>query len=273
MTKIILELNINKPDTISFAKQIINYLHEKNCEVYARYNLEKFLPNTKILSGDEKIIHSDYILALGGDGTLLSCARRYLKFNKPILGINLGNLGYLTSVEKSNAFFAIDNLLQKNFQIEKRSMLQIKNNEKLTALNDICIGKSIASRLICFDLFINNNFIDCYKADGIIISTPSGSTAYNLSAGGPIIKPTLPVFVLTPICAHTLYSRPIVISDSDETKICLKSEFDETKIIFDGQEILPMQKEITITRSIFSANIIKTNSSGFYDILRQKLFK
>lgn len=271
MSKILVEPNVKKTHAISFAKQIINYISEKNSQAFVSKKYENAFGDIKCIC-DNEIKFMDFILTLGGDGTLLSCARTYLQFEKPILGINLGHLGYLTSAEKSNAFSAIDNILNGNYEIEKRAMLQIKNDNKFSALNDICIGKSIASRLITFDLCINNKFIDSYRADGIIISTPTGSTAYNLSAGGPIIKPTLPVIVITPICPHKFNSRPIVISDDDEIKICIKSS-DEAKIIFDGQDIIKAQNEITIVRSKFYAQIVKTNSLGFYDILRQKLFK
>ena len=265
MTRILLDFDDTKKDIFDFAIKIIKYLSEKNCDTVTS---KKFCCDKN--NKDKKI---DYVLALGGDGTLLSCSRRYAKFNKPIMGINLGHLGYLTSAEKSNAFFALDNLLSENYRIEKRTMLQTENiNQKITALNDICIKSSLVSRLISFDLFINNNLIDKYKADGIIISTPTGSTAYNLSAGGPIIKPTLPVFVLTPICAHTLYSRPILISDSDSIKILL-DKHSYAQIILDGQKTIKAPKKIKIKKSDLQTKIIKTGSVDFYDIVRKKLFR
>lgn len=272
MAKIILEPNFKKSSVLSFANEIIKYLRQKKCEVFLSKNSIGFIDDENFLLDEEKIAQADYILTLGGDGTLLWAARRYAKFNKPLLGINLGHLGYLTSAEKSNAFSVIDSLLKKKYMIENRSMLKIKGNVK-NALNEICIGKSILSRMICFDLFINNNFIDRYNADGLIISTPTGSTAYNLSSGGPIIKPTLPVFVLTPICPHTLYSRPIIISEEDKIKICVRSKLDGVKIIFDGQENIAGQKNIIVERSDFSARIIKIGSINFYDVLRKKLVR
>ena len=212
MAKIVLELNLKKDLVLDFADKIIKYLNERDCEVFFFGDLEK---------NDLLENKFDYIFSVGGDGTLLNTARKYAKYNKPILGINFGNLGYLTGCEKKNVFHAIDNLLAKKFFIEKRLMLESQNN---LALNDICIVKSFDARLIEFDLFVNNNFLESYRADGIIISTPTGSTAYNLSAGGPIVKPDLPVFILTPICAHSLYSRPLIISCNDEVKIKIKNK-------------------------------------------------
>lgn len=268
MPNIILELNAHKENIFEFTNEIVRYLRQKKCQVFSSdFEIAK---NKNFLLDEEKITSADYILTFGGDGTLLYTARKYAKFDKPILGINFGHLGFLTGAEKKNVFLAIDNLLSKHYMIEKRSMLQLKNN---VALNDICIGKSFEARLICFDLFVNNDFVGNYKADGLIISTPTGSTAYNLSAGGPIIKPTLPVFVLTPICPHTLYSRPIIISNDDEMKISIKSKLDNVKIIFDGQKNLPAEKDIIIKRSNFFAKIIKMESLSFFDVLREKFMK
>ena len=182
----------------------------------------------------------------------------------------MGYLGYLTGCDKNNAFAAIDNLLKKNFFIEKRLMLQMGKN---LALNDICIGKNFDARLTEFDLFINNNMVESYRADGIIISTPTGSTAYNLSAGGPIVKPNLPVLILTPICPHSLYSRPLIISCKDKIKILIKNKSNGVKIIFDGQEIFSCKKEIYIKQAKVYAYIIKFKQENFYNVMRMKLYK
>ncbi len=259
MAKIVLELNLKKDLVLDFADKIIKYLSERDCEVFFFGDLEK---------NDLLENKFDYIFSVGGDGTLLNTARKYAKYNKPILGINFGNLGYLTGCEKKNVFDAIDNLLAKKFFVEKRLMLESQNN---LALNDICIGKSFDARLIEFDLFVNNNFLESYRADGIIISTPTGSTAYNLSAGGPIVKPDLPVFILTPICAHSLYSRPLIISCDDEIKINIKNKSDKIKIIFDGQKILSCQKEICVKKASYYAQIIKFDEKNFYYVMRKKI--
>ena len=264
MLKIILELNLNKNYVCDFSKKIIDYLSKKGCEVFFFGDLKSDLIKNR------KIKEADYIFSIGGDGTLLSTARKYAKYKKKILGINLGHLGYLTGCDKKNVFQAINNLFKKNFFIEKRLMLQMGKN---LALNDICIGKAFDARLIEFDLFLNNSLVESYRADGIIISTPTGSTAYNLSAGGPIVKPNLPVFILTPICPHSLYSRPLIISCKEKIKIVLKNKYDGVKIIFDGQEILPCAKEINIKQANACAYIIKFKQENFYNVMRQKLCK
>jgi NAD+ kinase len=271
-------VNYKKKDALKFANTLIESLKKNKCEVYFRKKIANCLDHNSVILKKNMIEFIDFILVLGGDGTLLSVVRTYAKFNKPVFGINLGHTGYLTGIEKNNFSDVINLLINKKYIIEKRSMLEIKNNNT-TALNDICIAKSSLSRMLCFDLFINNNFIETYKSDGIIVSTPTGSTAYNLSAGGPIIEPTLHVIILTPICAHTLYSRPIVISDNDEIKIKIKSELKHAKIIFDGQKVFCAEKNILIKKSNLNALIIKlhkakkNNLYDFYDIMRKKLIK
>lgn len=264
MLKIILELNLNKNCVCDFAKKIIEYLNKRGCEVFFFGDL------IDDLTKKQKVKEADFVFSIGGDGTLLSTARKYAKYKKKILGINLGYLGYLTGCDKNNAFAAIDNLLKKNFFIEKRLMLQMGKN---LALNDICIGKNFDARLTEFDLFINNNMVESYRADGIIISTPTGSTAYNLSAGGPIVKPNLPVLILTPICPHSLYSRPLIISCKDKIKILIKNKSNGVKIIFDGQEIFSCKKEIYIKQAKVYAYIIKFKQENFYNVMRMKLYK
>ena len=283
MIKIILEPNLKKKSAVCFLDKIISYLENKPCQFFfdIKYKSRLIYKNIykKLMLDHKKNIFLEpkdfcdinYILTLGGDGTLLAAARKYAKYNKPILGINLGHLGYLTGAEKNNFLSAINNLLNKNFVLETRSMLSFDNTKNKFALNDIYIGKSLESRMISYDLFINNNFIDSYKADGLIISTPTGSTAYNLSAGGPIIKSDLPVFVLTPICAHTLYARPIIISQNDKIKIFIKSKLESIKIILDGQEIFGAHKIINISLAKYFIKIIKFKTQNFYQTLKKKL--
>lgn len=261
--------NISKPNALKLTRDIILHIHKRNCIPMIPKSIGKLLfDNTFVFSISDITSQADLFITLGGDGTLLSTVRLFAKFDKPILGINIGNLGFLTDCEEADAKTSIDCVIDGKFAIEQRTMLKASTQrfEHPPALNDICISSQM--RMLWFDLFINDKHIESYKADGIIISTPTGSTAYNLSAGGPIIKPTLPVIVLTPICAHTLYSRPIVISDSDTIKIEHNAP---AKLILDGQIVFDNQNSIEIKRNDYPAKIIKTNELNFYDVLKMKM--
>lgn len=221
----------------------------------------------------------DCAIVIGGDGTLIEAARM-LDDNIPILGVNMGTLGYLTEVEPANLDTAITQILEGNYMIEKRMMLQgsFPEDQKKSdiALNDIVVSRRGELRVIHFNLYVNGELLNSYEADGVIISTPTGSTAYNLSAGGPIVEPTASMIVITPICSHALNTRSIVLSAEDEIVIEIsqgRTGKEEVGVTFDGADAVKLRTgdRVVITKSQHVTKLMKLNKVSFLEILRRKM--
>lgn len=278
MNKVGFVVNLEKDPLLSYTKKLVEYVLQLDCEVILAEKIQKSIGlGYGVENIDDICKKSDFVTVLGGDGTILTVARRACIYKTPILGINLGTLGYLADVEKNDAFKAVEKVLNNDYSIEKRMMIEIfKDGKPLEnylglALNEVCVRNNTFSRMIKFEIDINEEFIDSYKADGVIVSTATGSTAYNLAAGGPILKPDTELISITHLCPHTLYARPYVVSGNDVIKI---KNFEKNVVIFlDGHEVVSAEgkSEITIKRSEFSTYIIKTTGLGFYDILRRKM--
>lgn len=232
---------------------------------------QKFLPNLcSIFSIDDLKNNVDLILTIGGDGTFLKTARFYSEFDIPILGLNMGRLGYLAQAYPEEIDFVVENIKNKNFEIEKRIMLEANNN---VALNDIIVKGINPARTSTLDLYINNKKLCSYVADGLIVSTPTGSTAYSLSAGGPIVAPNIDCFLVIPICPHTLNTRPIVIPSNEKIAIRAYESNQKISVSYDGQVCSSFDNEITIKKSNKNASLLILNQQKdkFYDILKEKL--
>ena len=220
----------------------------------------------------------DLVVVLGGDGTLLSVART-LTPGVPILGVNLGNLGFLTEINRGELYPALVQVLEGRYPIEERSLFDVELQRDGGApvsyhvLNDAVITKSALARIIELTLRVDGHLIARFRSDGLIISTPTGSTAYNLSAGGPIVNPLLPVAVLTPICPHALSMRPIVVPDAGPIDITLETQREEVYLTLDGQEgtSVGFQDTVRITRSPNSVLLARVGGRSFYHHLRGKL--
>jgi NAD+ kinase len=220
----------------------------------------------------------DLVVVLGGDGTLLSVARA-LEPGVPILGVNLGNLGFLTEIGRAELYPTLVQVLAGKFRTEARSLFEVERRgdgraaERFQVLNDAVITKSALSRIIELTMEVDGHLIARYRSDGLIISTPTGSTAYNLSAGGPILHPLLPVAVLTPICPHALSLRPIVVPGSSRIEVTLETQREEVFLTLDGQEgtELRYHDTVAVTQSAAAVHLIKIGDRGFYDNLREKL--
>jgi NAD+ kinase len=223
----------------------------------------------------------DCVLVLGGDGTLLRAAGELAHLNAPFLGVNLGNLGFLAEVDKNHIERALMQIIAGDYTIEKRMMLAGVINEHTSkhnnALNDIVIAGHKSMQLIYFNLYVNGLMLSSYVADGMIISTPTGSTGYNLSAGGPLIEPRAQAILLTPICAHSMRSRSIILSPDDEVMIEIaagkQDERQTVEVIFDGHSRLEMETGdcVKVTKSEKTTSIIKLSKTNFFEILKQKL--
>ena len=230
--------------------------------------------NSSVITTKNYSDNITFAIVLGGDGTILKTSRYYAKYGVPILGINLGRLGFLSQARQSEYDSAINSILTGNFKIEERTMLSALD-DKMNALNDIVIKGEAFSRTSRLYVHINDNIVCDYVADGIIISTPTGSTAYTLSAGGPILFPTLDAIVIVPICPHTMNARPIVIPSTEIIKITSSQKKPLLSISADGQnteKIVPNQT-ITIKKSDYSAKLILLNrqKNSFYSVLKEKL--
>ena len=224
----------------------------------------------------------DFIMVLGGDGTILGTAKKVFPLEIPIIGINLGRLGFLTSIEKDNIDKYLHKTLKKeDFVIENRIMLnlEIYEEEKLLykdiALNDVVLSRDYLEGMLGFKVEISNSYVDEFFADGYILSTPTGSTAYSLSAGGPILTPTMEAILLTPVCPHTLYVRPIVVDSKEKIKVVLTMKDRESLISVDGQRHYKLKagNTLIVKKSEISTKTIRFRDRTFFEVLGEKIGK
>ncbi len=223
------------------------------------------------------------MIVLGGDGTMLRAAWDTKMGHIPLIGVNMGTLGYMTQIEPENLEYALDRLINGEFELESRMMIHgcvIKKNGKLCedwALNDVAISRSGSLKLIKLNIYVNGQLLNTYNADGIIVTTPTGSTGYSLSAGGPIVNPKAKLIMLTPICPHTLNSRSIILSPEDVIEIEIprgrEGEIQNLEANFDGSHVIAVKTgdKIRITKSIKTTEIIQINQVSFLDVLHKKM--
>lgn len=220
----------------------------------------------------------DFVVVLGGDGTLLSAARYVGKAGIPILGVNLGTLGFLTEVPLAELYSALQVIEQKGYTIDERSRLHCQLERAGTciasydALNDVILNKATIARLSDLDLYINQEFVSNYQADGLIVSTPTGSTAYSMAAGGPILMPSVQAFAITPVSPHALTHRPVVVPDSSEIAILVKTDHEKAFLSIDGQEGMPVENgdRVVCRKSDHSVKLLRIEKT-FFDVLSTKL--
>jgi NAD+ kinase len=255
-----------------FSKELKAWLESKNIQ-------SNIFENLSDLEKEENLKCTDLLVVVGGDGSLLITARRVAKFQIPIIGINLGRLGFLTEINEDDAIKELETILSKPLCISKRMMLRVslfrEGNKILEAdvLNDVVINKAILARIVDVSVYVGDRYITTYNGDGIIVSTPNGSTAYALSAGGPIVYPMMEVFVLVPICPHTLTDRPIILPTIEPITIKMVSKEKDAWLTLDGQEGTQIfyGDEIVVKQSPYYAHIVRTPYKNYFDILREKL--
>lgn len=222
---------------------------------------------------------ADLIISLGGDGTLLNIAPLVERPDVPILGVNLGGLGFITEVAVDELESVLAKTLEGDYEVEKRMTLEVQVNtkngklRKFRVLNDAVIAKGARSRIIDLETYIGDDYLCTYRADGLIISTPTGSTAYSLAAGGPILEPALGAIILSPICPHTLTNRPIVVPNKSTIQVTLRSFGDTVILIPDGQPGVRLNNGDQVEARDFGlpVSLIKLPSRSYYEILRNKL--
>ena len=260
------------------------YLEEKGkiCYVQMLYEGQK-LGAYKYTDARKIPENVECVLVLGGDGTLLQAARDLVERSIPLLGVNMGTLGFLAEVEKKNLQNALDQLIQGDYFVEDRMMIQgtaLHQGRQLLSdisLNDIVISRNGRLRVIDFNIYVDDVFLTAYSADGIIVSTPTGSTGYNLSAGGPIVAPQASLMVMTALAPHTMNSRPIVLPDNVEITIEIganrMNDADGAEATFDGDTSVKLNAgdKIVIARSEQKTRLVKTKHTSFLEVLREKL--
>ncbi|HEY9061303.1 MAG TPA: NAD(+)/NADH kinase [Pseudobacteroides sp.] len=237
--------------------------------------------NIEALDEREIYLKAEGVLCLGGDGTYLKVARNAYSANVPILGINLGTLGFLTEIEKSDINTAIESILNDRYTIEERMMLETVIYSKSgviakdIALNDVVISRGELSRILHLKTYINNVYAESYPGDGIIVSSPTGSTAYSLSAGGPIVEPDLEIIVITPICPHILYSRSFITTAERVVRVVVDESYEHSAMVtVDGQNGYEVKGgySIEVKKAPCSVKMIKVANKNFFKILRSKFY-
>ena len=260
------------------ADELARWLRLKNIEIVRKENLP---PRHRIADSDRSFAPSDLfcIFVLGGDGTFLSAVRWIGDQNIPILGVKFGEVGFLAETVEENLFSAAEAVLNNEFATEPRMRLLVKvmkEESELaceTVLNDIVVNKKALARLAHIETYINDHYLTTYSADGLIVATPTGSTAYSLAAGGPIIYPSVPGILLTPICPFTLTNRPLIVPDSVCIKIRLEKKPSDIMLTFDGQGGFEINEEhtILIQKGLYPVSMITLPDQHYFDVLKAKL--
>ena len=266
-------------DAIRLAEDVVAWLVERKIEVFIDEPLAESMSDMQGYLGKDIPPLVDMVVVLGGDGTLLSVARLVGDLRTPILGVNLGSLGFLTEITRSELFPMLEQVVEGNFTVSERMRLLAvirRNGEEVAryrVLNDVVINKGALARIIDMETWVDDDYLTTFKADGLIISTPTGSTGYNLAAGGPIIYPGNHCHVISPICAHTLTNRPIVVSDEATIRIEVKSYDEDVVFTADGQEGMPLQggDVVELRKSNHCTLLIKSPSKDYFQVLRTKL--
>ncbi|CEP66086.1 Inorganic polyphosphate/ATP-NAD kinase [Moorella glycerini] len=270
--------NLDKPRVREVALELMDYLEGRGVRAVVSTSKAAALGCPEKGVPEKELAGADCLLALGGDGTLLRAARIVAGAATPILGVNLGHLGFLTEIELAELYPALDKLLAGDYRLEERMMLQgtVRRPDQALncqALNDVVITKGAFSRMLRLEVYIGPAYLDTYPADGLIISSPTGSTAYSLSAGGPLVSPELQVMILTPICPHTLYSRPLVVPGEQQIRVHVHAQGAEVMLTVDGQQGWHLENGdvITVTRAGVPTYLIRLKNNTFYSLVREKL--
>lgn len=273
MKKFLIVANTTKDEKLILASQVKGYLEQHG-------GIGQIVENAEHIP---EVCDTECAIVLGGDGTMLRASKQLAVQGVPMIGINLGTVGFMADVEPANINAALDCLLNNQYRIEERMNLEgtIYHGEKVlmraTALNDVSISRAGYSRIICLKILVNGELLDVYEADGVVIATPTGSTGYNLSAGGPVVSPKANLILVTPVSPHSLSSKCVVCSDEDRIEVEIirkrKSQREEALATFDGEEYTELEPEdrIQIQRAEHSTRLVKIYQKSFYEVLRSKL--
>ena len=269
----------NHPVATELAREVVAWLREREIEVLAEQDLALAIAEAQGYPENVLPAMVNLVGVLGGDGTLISVARQIGSRKLPIFGVNLGSLGFLTEITRKELFEVLDDVIQGNYSVSERHMLDavVRRSDsevgRFTVLNDIVINKGALARIIDMEVHVNNAYLTTYKADGLIISTPTGSTAYNMAAGGPIIYPGLKSLVITPICPHTLTNRPIIFSARSVIRVEVKFQDQDVVLTADGQVGMPLKGGDVVEFGLSSNRTLLVTSPkrDYFEVLRTKL--
>jgi NAD+ kinase len=266
-------------DAVQVAGEVASWLTHRGIEVLADATLAAALPTARSCPATAIPDEADLLIVLGGDGTLLSVSRLVGDRRTPILGINLGSLGFLTEITRDEAVPVLEQLVAGELEVSERLRLDVticRDGAEIAhyrVLNDLVINKGALARIIDMEAWVDDTYLTTFKADGLIVATPTGSTAYNLAAGGPIISPALHCLVISPICPHMLTNRPIIVSDEALIRIEVKFQNEEVALTADGQMGMPLLggDVVEIRRSAHPALLVLSPTKDYFQILRTKL--
>lgn len=271
---------VHDPRCQNIASELVTWLESRSCTPLIEAHLARHLGRHHEMADEEIREKAELVVVLGGDGTLLSVARLFCRSSIPILGVNLGSLGFLTEITVDELYPVLEQCLKGNSRISQRMMLEVsvirggKKIEKGRVLNEIVINKGAIARIVDLETKINRNFLTTFKADGLIVSTPTGSTGYSLSAGGPIIHPQMSCIGITPICPHTLTNRPIVVTDDSLICVTVTSSFDEkVYLTLDGQVGCELQEgdSVKVHKAVTTTNLVVSRNRDYFEVIRTKL--
>jgi len=285
ITRIGIVLKPHQPEALTTLCELVVWLAERGIKLVGGPEIERERIEHQTgcpvdeVSTQKLPTDVDLMLVLGGDGTMIATARMIGDHEVPVLGVNYGGLGYLAEFRIQELYSALESILSGNYRLDKRVMLAVellRDGSSVTTnrvLNDVVINKSALARIIEIETFFNGQFVNSFRADGLIVSTPTGSTAYNLSAGGPVIFPSMNAVVVTPICPFTLSNRPIVVPDDAEIELVLKTDQEEVALTLDGQVGFPLKVEdrVKISKSRTMFNLIQPSNRNYFEVLRDKL--
>ena len=291
MDRFLIITNREKDADFALTKKIVAYIEEKGKKVIlSKVPSIEDMRQVGITEDKNPVFlpeEAECAIVLGGDGTIIRTANDLMTHPVPILGVNMGTLGFLAEIEQHHVWEALDCLFQNNYRIEERIMIEgniVRQSKQLScttdfALNDVVITRKGFSRIISLGIYVNDVLVDNFRGDGVIISTPTGSTAYNLSAGGPIVMAQACVMVITPICPHSLSPRSIIVSAEDTIKVVVgkskKTQEAEAIVTFDGEKGNDMETNdiVFVNKAKYRTKLIKLSYTGIYEVLRSKLGK
>lgn len=271
---------MHDPRCQGIASDLIEWLKARERLPLVEPSLASLIGHPDLVTEEEIRDQAELVVVLGGDGTLISVARLFSGRDVPILGVNLGSLGFLTEITVEELYPRLELCLQSTPRVSARMMLMVtlirerKKSETYHVLNDVVINKGALARIVDLETRINKQFLTTYKADGMIVATPTGSTGYSMSAGGPIIHPQMSCIVITPICPHTLTNRPIVVSDESIISVTIKSTFDEkVYLTLDGQVGIELQEgdSVEVRKDLNKTSLVMSRSRDYFELLRTKL--
>jgi len=272
-------VHTDKPDALRFTREAVEWLQERGLQVNIEPDIARALGMPEYQCDEAALCESDLLLAVGGDGTILRASRLAAPREIPILGVHLGRFGFIAQIKPQDLHTAIARVQAGDFTIEKRLMVRAvayRNGEPICdalALNDVVVTKGAVARMITLQTFVNDTFLATYSADGLVVATPTGSTAYSLSAGGAIVDPACEVLLLTPICAHTLSARPLILPAEKQVKVVVTADDGDFHLQADGGETVRLRSgdAVHVFRAQERTHLIVFDPDEFYTKLRDRL--